>query len=79
MKKLALLISVVCSMSVQADYKIMMNSGNIQLPENSGGPSGETCLDILQNNPASGDGVYQKLSQKASPNTGGDEWPCPLF
>ena len=23
--------------------------------------------------------TYQKLSQKASPNTGGDEWPCPLF
>ena len=23
--------------------------------------------------------IYQKLSQKASPNTGGDEWPCPLF
>ena len=22
---------------------------------------------------------YQKLSQKASPNAGGDEWPCPLF
>jgi len=25
------------------------------------------------------DYIYQKLSQKASPNTGGDEWPCPLF
>lgn len=58
MKKLALLIGVVCSMSVQADYKIMLSSGNIQLPENSGAPSGETCLDILQNNPALGDGVY---------------------
>ena len=23
--------------------------------------------------------IYQKLSQKASPNAGGDEWLCPLF
>ena len=23
--------------------------------------------------------IYQKLSQKASPNTGGDEWLCSLF
>jgi len=23
--------------------------------------------------------AYQKLSQKASPNAGGDEWLCPLF
>ena len=23
--------------------------------------------------------IYQQLSQKASPNTGGDEWLCSLF
>ena len=58
MKKLALLIGVVCSMSVQADYKIIMNSGKIKLPENSVAESGLNCLDILEKNPSSQDGVY---------------------
>lgn len=56
MKKTVLLLGLALSMSAMADYKIIMQSTNIKLPENKLSPS--SCKNILESNSSASDGLY---------------------
>lgn len=58
MRRLIGFVIITVSLTAQADYKILMNSNKIQLPEGSVVDTGVSCFDILEKTPNAQSGVY---------------------